>query len=52
MPHLAPMSWIFAPLTFMFLLCLFISSTWWHQAALFPKMNIASEVPQIKWNWN
>nr|ALS46245.1 ATP synthase F0 subunit 8 [Glycera unicornis] len=52
MPHLAPMSWILTPLTFLLLLILFISSSWWHQSFFFPKMNIRPNNLQSKWNWS
>nr|ALS46309.1 ATP synthase F0 subunit 8 [Glycera cf. oxycephala FS21] len=52
MPHLSPMSWILSPITFISLLIMFISITWWQQTYSFPKMNISTTSTQPKWNWN
>nr|ALQ78817.1 ATP synthase F0 subunit 8 [Hemipodia simplex] len=52
MPHLSPMSWILTPLTFLLLLLLFTSTTWWHQTYSFPTMNISSKTLSSKWNWS
>nr|ALQ78856.1 ATP synthase F0 subunit 8 [Glycera cf. tridactyla FS20] len=52
MPHLAPMSWILTPITFIILLCLFIASIWWHQTAEFPALHISSTHNKSRWNWS
>nr|ALQ78843.1 ATP synthase F0 subunit 8 [Glycera cf. tridactyla FS19] len=52
MPHLAPMSWILTPITFILLLSLFIASIWWHQSAQFPLLNLPTSNNKSYWNWS
>nr|YP_009192199.1 ATP synthase F0 subunit 8 [Eurythoe complanata]ALO81722.1 ATP synthase F0 subunit 8 [Eurythoe complanata] len=52
MPHLAPLSWMFATLMFWLTLLFFASSIWWAQSPSFPTSNsslLSSSFSQ--WNW-
>uniref|UniRef100_UPI0030DE8B82 ATP synthase F0 subunit 8 n=1 Tax=Micronephthys minuta TaxID=1037237 RepID=UPI0030DE8B82 len=52
MPHLSPLSWMFASLLFWFILILFISSIWWYQLPSFKKSSNLSHMSFSPWIWN
>nr|BDI12957.1 ATPase F0 subunit 8 [Abarenicola claparedi oceanica] len=56
MPHLAPMSWILAPIMFMFILALLFSTTWWQYTPKFPQLNKLTTSNKASafssWTWN
>nr|YP_009164261.1 ATP synthase F0 subunit 8 [Amynthas longisiphonus]AIR76358.1 ATP synthase F0 subunit 8 [Amynthas longisiphonus] len=52
MPHLSPMSWLMATITFWFILLLFTSNIWWTNLHTFetsiPNKHVGIELP---WSW-
>uniref|UniRef100_A0AAU6QGT8 ATP synthase F0 subunit 8 n=1 Tax=Prionospio sp. 6 MH-2023 TaxID=3059274 RepID=A0AAU6QGT8_9ANNE len=52
MPHLAPLAWALAPLTFWAILLTFSASLWWSTTPSFPKFSSASTHKFSNWKWN
>nr|AMO26959.1 ATP synthase F0 subunit 8 [Amynthas sp. 1 LZ-2016] len=53
MPHLSPMSWLMAIITFWVIMMLFTSNIWWTNLHTFETdSNKKSVVSQIPWSWS
>nr|AMQ12972.1 ATP synthase subunit 8 [Mesenchytraeus hydrius] len=52
MPHLSPMNWLMAIISFWFIISLIMSSNWWSQPSSFscPKLS-AMNISSNSWNW-
>nr|YP_009020899.1 ATP synthase F0 subunit 8 [Metaphire vulgaris]AHM23781.1 ATP synthase F0 subunit 8 [Metaphire vulgaris] len=52
MPHLSPMSWLLAIITFWTILMLFTSNIWWTNLHTFETdFRTKSKMNQVSWNW-
>nr|BDQ44060.1 ATP synthase F0 subunit 8 [Pheretima silvatica] len=53
MPHLSPMSWLLAILTFWIIMMLFTSNIWWTNLHMFETNTLqTSENKHISWSWS
>nr|YP_010258378.1 ATP synthase F0 subunit 8 [Tonoscolex birmanicus]AGW95951.1 ATP synthase F0 subunit 8 [Tonoscolex birmanicus] len=53
MPHLSPMSWLTAILTFWLVLMLFTSNIWWANTYLFETDTSSKHCqPHTQWQWS
>nr|AMQ12969.1 ATP synthase subunit 8 [Mesenchytraeus solifugus] len=52
MPHLSPMNWLMAILSFWLIISLIMSSNWWSQSNSFscPKLSSSKSLSK-SWNW-
>nr|YP_010700922.1 ATP synthase F0 subunit 8 [Rhynchospio aff. asiatica ZW-2021]WCI21137.1 ATP synthase F0 subunit 8 [Rhynchospio aff. asiatica ZW-2021] len=51
MPHLAPLAWATAPITFWLIMMLFSSIIWWSQGIQFPSYTASSKSTFSLWQW-
>uniref|UniRef100_A0AAU6QGQ5 ATP synthase F0 subunit 8 n=1 Tax=Prionospio fallax TaxID=3050094 RepID=A0AAU6QGQ5_9ANNE len=52
MPHLAPLSWAFAPILFWLILLSLSASIWWSPSISFPVCVSHKSSPSLtSWNW-
>nr|AMO27011.1 ATP synthase F0 subunit 8 [Amynthas sp. 2 LZ-2016] len=53
MPHLSPMSWLMAIITFWIIMMLFTSNIWWTNLHIFETdSHKKSTSSQLMWTWN